>query len=150
VNIRVLKAGYSWSFINTEKYEFFLGGGVNIRDITTTFHGVGTVLGMTETRTYDDGDRVPLPTLTAGMYYNFSDKLRLRFRIESFSIRIGDASGQWHDNSLVVDYRIAKRVGIGGGINLGFVELQSESDGRHNVESETSQGGLMIYVSARF
>jgi hypothetical protein len=149
-NIRVLKASYAWSFINTAKYDFFLGGGLNVRDITTSFHGVGTVLGNTEVRTFDDRDRVPLPTLTAGMHYNISDNIRIRFRVEAFAIRVDDSSGRWNDNSLMVDYRIGERIGIGGGINLSSVRLQSESDEDRNIESETSQGGLMMYVSARF
>lgn len=150
MNIQVLKASYAWSFINTEKYEFFVGGGLNIRDITTTFYGVGTVLGVTETRVYDDGDMVPLPTLTAGMHYNINDRIRLRFRLESFAIRLDDSSGRWMDNSLMVDYVIGERIGIGGGINLSNVRIQSESDEDYDMESESSQGGLMIYVSARF
>jgi hypothetical protein len=150
VNIQVLKASYAWSFINTAKYEFFLGGGLNVRDITTTFYGVGNVLGVTETRTWDDGDRVPLPTLTAGMHYNISENIRVRFRLESFSIRLDDASGRWNDTSLMVDYRIGNRMGIGGGLNLGYVSLQSETDDDYEMESETSQSGLMVYVSARF
>ena len=150
LNIRVLKASYAWSFINTSKYEFFLGGGLNIREISTTFQGVGNVLGNTEIRTFDDRDRVPLPTLTAGMHYNFSEKLRIRFRLETFAIRIDDTSGRWNDNSLMVDYTIGEKVGIGGGISLSHVRLQSESDEDHDIESETSQGGLLIYVSARF
>lgn len=150
MTISVLKASYSWSFINTEKYEFFLGGGLNIRNITTRFSGTGTVLGNTETRTFDDGDRLPLPTLTAGMQYNVSDRIRLRFRLESFAIRIDDASGRWLDNSLMVDYTIGKKVGIGGGISLSSIRLQSQSDDGYNMESESGQGGLMVYVSAKF
>jgi hypothetical protein len=93
---------------------------------------------------------VPLPTLTAGMHYNLSEKLRLRFRLESFAIRVGDASGNWQDTSLMVDYTIGDRVGIGGGLSLSNIRLQSDSDEDYSVESETSQGGLMVYVSARF
>lgn len=150
MNLSVLKASYAWSFINTEKYEFFVGGGLNIRDITTRFSGTGTVLGNTDTRTYDDGDRLPLPTLTAGMHYNVTDRIRLRFRLESFAIRIDDASGRWLDNSLLVDYTIGEKVGIGGGVSLSNIRLRSDSDDGYDVESESGQGGLMMYISAKF
>ena len=63
----VIKASYSYSFINTAKYEFYLGGGLNIRNISFGFTGVGSVLGTTDTRVFDDNGKLPLPTLTVGM-----------------------------------------------------------------------------------
>jgi len=42
----VIKASYSYSFINTAKYEFYLGGGLNIRNISFGFTGVAIAIAL--------------------------------------------------------------------------------------------------------
>jgi len=146
----VIKASYSYSFINTAKYEFYLGGGLNIRNISFGFTGVGSVLGTTETRVFDDNGKLPLPTLTVGMQYNVSDKLSIRFRTESFFIEINDTSGRWQDTYALVDYRIGDRVGIGGGVNVFNIDLEGGLRDNYRAQTESSYTAFLLYVSARF
>jgi len=146
----VIKASYSYSFINTAKYEFYLGGGLNIRNISFGFTGVGSVLGTTETRVFDDNGKLPLPTLTVGMQYNVSDKLSIRFRTESFFIEINNTSGRWQDTYALVDYRIGDRVGIGGGVNVFNIDLEGGLGDNYRAQTESSYTAFLLYVSARF
>ena len=146
----VIKASYSYSFINTAKYEFYLGGGLNIRNISFDFTGVGSVLGTTDTRVFDDNGKLPLPTLTVGMQYNVSDKLSIRFRTESFFIEINDTSGRWQDTYALVDYRIGDRVGIGGGVNVFNIDLEGGLRDNYRAQTESSYTAFLLYVSARF
>jgi len=146
----VIKASYSYSFINTAKYEFYLGGGLNIRNISFGFTGVGSVLGTTDTRVFDDNGKLPLPTLTVGMQYNVSDKLSIRFRTESFFIEINDTSGRWQDTYALVDYRIGDRVGIGGGVNVFNIDLEGGLGDNYRAQTESSYTAFLLYVSARF
>ena len=146
----VIKASYSYSFINTAKYEFYLGGGLNIRNISFGFTGVGSVLGTTDTRVFDDNGKLPLPTLTVGMQYNVSDKLSIRFRTESFFIEINDTSGRWQDTYALVDYRIGDRVGIGGGVNVFNIDLEGGLRDNYRAQTESSYTAFLLYVSARF
>jgi len=149
-DFKVIKVSYAYSFINTSKYEFYLGGGLNIRDVSVGFTGVGTVLGTSETKVFNDGGTLPLPTLTAGMQYNMSDKLSIRFRTESFFIQINDSSGRWQDTYALVDYRISKKFGVGGGLN--FFNINLEGDLRHDYRAqlESNYTGFLLYLSARF
>ena len=66
---KINKIGYSWSFINVDKYEMFLGAGVNYRKMSLTFEGRGGAL-LQEERMYESGTSLPLPTVTAGIRYN--------------------------------------------------------------------------------
>jgi hypothetical protein len=146
----VIKASYAYSFINTAKYEFYLGGGLNIRNISFGFTGVGSVLGTTDTRVFDDNGKLPLPTLTVGMQYNVSDKLSIRFRTESFFIGINDTSGRWQDTYALVDYRIGDRVGIGGGVNVFNIDVEGGLRDNYRAQTESSYTAFLLYVSARF
>jgi hypothetical protein len=146
----VLKVSYAYSFINTAKYEFYLGGGINIRNISVGFTGVGSFFGSTDTRVFDDDGRLPLPTLTAGMQYNVTDKLGVRFRTESFFVQVNDAEGRWQDTYALLDYRITDKFGVGGGLNFFNIRMSADLDRGYNVEAESSYTGFLLYVSARF
>ncbi len=147
---KVLKASYAWSFINTSKYEFFLGGGINLRDLSLRFEGQGTAGGNPNVRRFSDSSKLPLPTATAGMTYNVNDKLGLRFRTESFFIEVGGSSGRWQDTSALVDYRIGEKIGIGGGINFFNINLETDLSDDHNAQTQSSYSGLLLYISASF
>jgi hypothetical protein len=145
-----LKVSYAYSFINTAKYEFYLGGGINIRDISVGFTGVGSFLGSMDTRVFDDGGTLPLPTLTAGMHYNVTDKLGVRFRTESFFVQVNDAEGRWQDTYALLDYRITDKLGVGGGLNFFNIGMSADLDRGYNVEAESNYTGFLFYVSGRF
>ena len=149
-DFKVTKVSYAYSFINTAKYEFYLGGGLNIRDVSVGFTGVGSLSGTSQTRVFNDGGTLPLPTLTAGMQYNISDKLAIRFRTESFFIQIGDSSGRWQDTYALVDYRITKKFGIGGGLNFFNINLEGDLRNNYKAQLESNYTGFMLYLSARF
>jgi hypothetical protein len=149
-DFEVLKASYAYSFVNTAKYEFYLGAGLNIRDVSVGFRGEGTLLGASDVRIFEDGGTLPLPTFTAGMQYNLTDKLNIRFRAESFFIQVNDASGRWQDSYLIADYRIGDQFGIGGGLNFFNISLEADLDDDHTAEMESNYTGLLFYVSARF
>jgi hypothetical protein len=149
-DFKVIKVSYAYSFINTAKYEFYIGGGLNIRDISFAFTGAGSFSGTSQTRAFNDSGTLPLPTLTAGMQYNISDKLAIRFRTESFFIQIGGSSGRWQDTYALVDYRISKKFGLGGGLNFFNINLEGDLSNTHSGQLESNYTAFLIYLSARF
>jgi len=149
-NFRVLKIDYAYSFINTAKYEFYLGGGLNIRELSVAFTGVGSLFGASDTRVFDDDAKLPLPTLTAGMRYNVNDKLGVRFRTESFFTQINNSSGRWQDTYMLVDYRVGRRFGFGGGVNFFNIDLEADLRSDHRAQAESSYTGFLVYGVARF
>jgi len=149
-DFKVIKVSYAYSFINTAKYEFYLGGGINVRDVSVRFTGVGSILGQSDTRAFSDNGTVPLPTLTAGMQYNMTDKLSVRFRTESFFIQVNDSSGRWQDTYALVDYRISDKFGIGGGLNFFNINLEGDLRNDYKAQLESNYTGFLLYISARF
>ncbi len=145
--LNINKVGYSWSFINVDKYEIFLGAGLNVHDLSLNFTGTGLVAG--QVRTYDGDGSLPLPTFTAGLRYNILDKLAVRFRFENFFLEIGDSKGRMQDSYLLLDYDFTKNFGIGGGLNAYTFDVSSKKDD-FTGEIESSYLGLLLYFTASF
>jgi len=148
LDIQLVELGYVWSFINVEPYEFFLGGGLNIRDITLTAVGTGLLAG-TE-RLFDNGGTLPMPTATIGGRYNVLDKLSLNLKMEVFGIKFDDQSGRLQDSYFLVEYGITKNFGIGGGINAYNIDLEFARDDDFSGELKSSYRGLLFYVTGSF
>lgn len=145
--LKINQMGYSWSFINVDKYEMFLGAGLNVRDLSVTFSGTDPLSGTV--RTYDGDGSLPLPTFSAGMRYNILDKLAVRFRFENFFLEIGDSKGLMQDAYLLLEYDFTKNFGIGGGLNAYTFDVESKKDD-FTGEIESSYFGLLLYFTASF
>jgi len=150
LNIRFQKVSYAWSFINTRPYEFFVGAGVNQRHVSLTVHGTGTVAGTEDIRTFEDGSSLPLPTITTGMRYNITDRLKLNFRLESFFLRLGEDTGRWNDSYLTLEYGVSSHFGFGGGLNASSLSIKTKVDDDLTVGLDSSHVGLLLYFSAGF
>ena len=150
LDVAFTKVSYSWSFINTELYEFFVGAGVNSRDISMTVRGAGSVAGRSDVRTFDNGDSVPLPTLTTGMRYDVTKKLQLNFRLESFFIRLDDDNrGRWNDTYLLLEYGISKHFGFGGGVNASSTHLKAGLNDDLTAGLDLGHVGFLLYFTAK-
>ncbi|MCZ6666923.1 MAG: hypothetical protein O7B81_16610 [Gammaproteobacteria bacterium] len=146
--LSVAKVSYAWSFINTDPYEFYIGAGLNVRDISLKFNGTGVVSGTR--RDFDESGTLPQPTLTAGMRYNVLDNLALLFRTEAFALEFGDSKGRIQDTYFLLEYDITRNFGIGGGINLYNLDIEIDKGGDFTGEVESSYLGLLLYLSASF
>ena len=150
LQFRLVKASYSWSFINTARYEFFLGAGLNLRTTGLRMRGEGEIGDFTEVITFDESATLPLPTVAVGLRYSLGDRVTFSVRSETFFISINDASGRLQDNNFLVDYRIGRRLGIGGGINFFSFDLEDDLDSDKVIKSDTSHVGIQLFLSARF
>jgi len=148
LDIRVAEIGYVWSFINVEPYEFFLGAGLNVRDVKLTAVGTGLLSG-TERR-FDNSGKLPMPTVTLGGRYNVLDKLSLNFKMATFGIKFDEQSGRLQDTYFLAEYDITKNFGIGGGFNVYNLDLQFARDDDFSGELKTSYRGLLLYFTGSF
>lgn len=147
LNIDVAEVGYIWSFINTEPYEFFLGGGLNIRDVTLTAVGTGLLAGAE--RRFDDGGMLPMPTIALGGRYNVLDRLSLNFKMQTFGLKFEDQSGRLQDTYFLVEYAVTKHFGIGGGLNVYNLDIDFR-DEDFSGELKSSYRGVLLYLSGSF
>lgn len=148
LDIRVAELGYVWSFINVEPYEFFLGAGLNVRDVGLTAVGTGLLAG-TE-RSFDDSGTLPMPTVTLGGRYNVLDKLSLNFKMETFGIKFDQQSGRLQDTYFLAEYDITKNFGIGGGLNVYNLDLEFARDDDFSGELKSSYRGILVYFTGSF
>lgn len=146
--LKINKVSYSWSFINVDKYEMFLGAGLNVRDLSVTFRG--SDFESDEVRVYDGDGTLPLPTVSAGMRYNIRDNLAVNFRLENFFLELGDSKGRMADAYLLLDYDFTKNFGIGGGLNIYNFDVETTKDDDLRGEMESSYVGLLLYFTGSF
>ena len=79
---------WSYSFVNTSKYEAWLGAGLNAQRIDTTI--VVQVGGGTNTLQESAKATVPVPTLNFGGLWSFNKRWRMIVTQELFGIKVGD------------------------------------------------------------
>lgn len=143
----IYKAGWAWSFINVQKFEFFLGAGLNIRRANLKFAETG--LGAGSTQQFDGSGTIPLPTFTFGGIYYITKKLSAQFRLEGFALEFGDYKGRLQDNYITLDYGITDHFGIGGGLNFYNLDIEI-TDTELRGELESDYVGLLLYVKGFF
>ena len=149
-NFDVVNVIYNWSFLNTWRYELFLGAGLNIRDLKLDFAG-----------DFDPGDGVvreeqvnaegilPLPVVSFGGRWNFSKKWLAGWRWQWFAIQIGDYGGNLKDVVLSFENDTSKHVGFGFGLNSFALNITAEGE---EFKGEVSEDylGLLGYVKVYF
>jgi hypothetical protein len=141
----LLKIGYSWSFINVRKYEFYIGAGLNFRDASFRFVGQSG----TETLVEDEDVLIPLPTFNFGGRYNFTEKTQLNLRWEIFDIAFGDYQGRFQETMLTLEHNTFDHIGFGGGITSFLTELEIDDDDWRG-EFITSHSGVLLYMKFYF
>ena len=141
----LMKIGYSWSFINVSKYEFYVGAGLNFRD--TSFRFVGQTGAVTQVE--DEDLLIPLPTFNFGGRYNFTEKTQISLRWEIFDIELGDFEGRFQETLLLLEHNTFSHVGFGGGFTSFLTDLEIEDDDWRG-EYESSYNGALLYLKFYF
>lgn len=144
-DFEILKGSWAWSFINVEKYEFYVGAGLNISNAGLTF----SAQDVTGEIRYDGDGLIPLPTFTFGGRFKITRKLALNFRTEFFRLEIGDFKGSLQDTYILLDYDITDHFGIGGGLNTFNFDLEMTQD-ELTGSIESSYNGVLFYLKAFF
>jgi hypothetical protein len=153
---QLLKVGYNWSFLNTRKYELFLGGGLNIRDLDMTVDAKGNVTGtgcdvegINGSSNINQKGTIPLPVFNFGGRWNFTPKWQTRWQFQAFALEFGDYSGSTREAEILFENRTFKHVGFGGGITTYDVQLDADSS---DIRGEITSNyiGLLGYVKVYF
>ena len=138
---------YTYSFVNTAKFEAWLGGGLNFQTIDYTVRAnIGTLVVNNEATA--EGT-IPIPTLNFGGRWNFSPSWRALFTADVFGLDIGDYSGRLNNTRLLVEYNIIKHFGIGVGLERYSFEVNAESDDFIG-SLDISYTGLSLYLKGQF
>ncbi len=137
---------WSYSFVNTSKYEAWLGAGLNFQRIDTSFDV--SKRGGNSTLQQDAKGTVPIPTLNLGGRWDFSKRWRMFVSQELFGIKVGDFEGKLNTTRVLAEFNITRRFGIGGGFERYNFEVDAKDDnflGR----LDSSFTGLSLYLKGQ-
>jgi len=144
---QLLAVSWSYSFINTKKYEAWLGAGLNFQTVKMSI-GVNVGGGSTQ---FDEEARgtVPVPTINFGGRYNFGKRWRILLQQEFFGIKIGDFSGKRENTRVLAEVNIIPKFGLGAGFERQSFEVQAEGD---DFAGELDRGytAFALYLKGQF
>lgn len=131
---KVYAVSYTWSFLQTNKYEVGLNIGAHITDIAL---GIRTLNGNVSEL---ESVTAPLPVLGLTGAYAFTPKLILRSNAGFFALKIDEFEGSLVNFDLDLEYNMWKYMGFGIGYNFFTMDLDVESDNFHGNADYTYHG----------
>lgn len=142
----IFKVGYLWSFHHTEKVELAVGGGLHITRVAIGMTAETTSSGIDTT---DISTNVPLPVLSFALNYQVTPKFSWYLKSEFFALKFSDWDGSYTDNTLGMEYRVLKNIGLGLGLGSNALKIsENTSDYKFNFDNRIS--GALFYVAAYF
>jgi hypothetical protein len=136
----VFKINYLFSFLNTEKAEFGLGGGLHSSDIDLTIQPVGSPPVTSGTQL------IPLPVASALVSYNISPRWSFMTRLDVFALEYKDFKGSMIDMRLVLEHHTFKNIGFGFGLNRFDLNVEASNDDILG-EIDNTYNGFLLYVT---
>ena len=142
----IFKVGYLWSFYHSEKVELAGGAGLHIARFKVGLQANTTSSGIEAT---DVAVTVPLPVLSVALHYSVTPKISWRLKSEAFALAYDDWEGSYVDASLVMEFRVAKKVGLGIGFGNNVLKIKEEtSNYKFNYDNQIT--GVEFYVATYF
>lgn len=123
---RLIALNWTYSFLNTAKYEGWLGAGLNFSTVDTVVDvNVGNIVGQDQAQAKGT---VPVPTINLGGRWNFNKRVRMLMFMQLFGLEYGDYSGKLNNTRLLAEWDITRNFGIGGGFERFAFEVDAESE----------------------
>ena len=142
----LIAANWTYSFLNTAKYEGWLGIGLNFSTVDTTIDvNVGNVVGQEQAQAKGT---VPVPTINLGGRWNFSKRVRMLVFMQMFGLKYGDYSGKLNNTRILAEWDIIRNFGIGGGFERFALEVDAESE-NFNGSLDTSYTAFTLYLKGQ-
>ena len=136
---KVYAVSYTWSFLQTNKYEVGLNIGAQITDIAIGIRTFGGAVEEFEAVT------APLPVLGFTGAYAFTPKLILRSNVGGFYLAIDDFEGSLVNFDLDLEYNMWKYMGFGIGYNFFRLDLDIEAD-NFNGSAKYQYNGFKAFI----
>lgn len=143
---RLMAVNWTYSFLNTAKYEAWLGIGLNFSGVDTAIAvNIGNVVGEAEEQAKGT---IPVPTINLGGRWNFSKRVRMLLFMQMFGLQYGDYSGKLSNTRILAEWDIIKNFGIGGGFERFSFEVDAEGE-NFNGSLDSSYTGLTLYLKGQ-
>ena len=149
-NFDVINLLYNYSFLNTWRYELYVGVGLNIRNLQIGLSGdFDPDDGQTREEEVGGSGLIPLPVVSFGGRWQFSKKWSTQWRFQWFALEFGDYRGVVQDNLVVFDYDTFKHVGFGIGLNIYDMNIEANGSDLRGELTE-NYAGVLGYVKFYF
>lgn len=142
----IYKLGYLWSFYHTDKVELAAGAGLHITRVAIGLRADTTSSGV---EAKDISTSLPLPVLSFSFTYRVTPKFAWYLKSEAFALSFDDWDGVYTDNTLGMEYRAFKNVGLGIGLGSNALSL-SENTSDYKFSFDNRITGLLVYAAAYF
>jgi hypothetical protein len=117
-------ASYTWSFLQTNKYEVGATIGAHITTLKLELSSLALNLGQVSSKAVT----IPLPVLGLTGAYAFTPKLVLRSDVGVFALKIGEVEGSQVNFNLDLEYNAWKYIGFGIGYNFYRLDVDVDDD----------------------
>ena len=141
----LFKLGYDYSFLNRQRYEMFIGAGLNVRAMSIDIAYQARVGDNILSDSLVANELVPLPTATIGGRWNLTRKLQANFSFDLFYLEFEEYRGQYQEVLLSLEHNTFKHVGFGAGIDLGSLNLRADTK-EWRGEFDSRVAGVFAYV----
>lgn len=132
LDIRIFKAGYSFSFWNDDRVDLGVGLGFHIMDLAAGLDVLAGVEGedpIVDERVLAEETTLPLPVLMLRGNIAITKRVFLKQSFEVFYISLSGFDGLLLDMNLAVEGHICRFFGLGMGFNFLRVEIEGDGGG---------------------
>jgi hypothetical protein len=145
VTTNLYKFAYTWLFHEDEKVTLGLSAGLHTTAFDLGIQATGDIVPLSERESLT----APLPVLGGRLVYRISPKLGVVVAGDFFFLRYDAYEGSMADFYSIVEYRVSKHFGIGGGLNVFNLTVEVANDEINADLSHVYSGGV-LYLSAYF
>ena len=103
----------------------------------------------TDLNTSDVSTSLPLPVVSLGLIYNVTPKFSWYIRSELFALKFEEWDGLYTDNSLGMEYRAFKNIGLGIGLGSNALKVTKETSEEKFI-FDNRITGVLVFASAYF
>jgi hypothetical protein len=141
-NTEIIKLAYTFSFLNYEKVEAGIGGGLHIARVDLKLQDVSTF------NVQEESDfTAPLPVGRFIFNYDITPRWKWINAIDFFFLETRGFKGTLTDFRTAVEHHTFKNVGFGFGVNRFSIDLETEdADADEIAEASVVYDGLLVYV----
>ena len=141
---KVYVASYTWSFLQTNKYEVGFNIGAHISDIELGVRGKFGILSEEL-----NAATLPLPVVGLTGAYAITPKLILRANAGAFYLEIDEYDGSLFNGDLGLEYNMWKYMGIGIGYNFFRLNVNVAED-KFNGKVTYTYHGAKVFLNFYF
>jgi hypothetical protein len=142
-DIQVVRAGYSYSLIQDDRFDLAIGGGLYVMPIRIKLSSTSSG------EASDEGITAPLPV--AGLRFDFAitPKLFLKESLDVFYFQYQNFQGGLFDIKLGLEYNIWKHFGVGVAYDYFRLWFKAEGQDYPNINMvgkiQFNYGGILLY-----